>query len=72
LTPSFFHIQALQEIPNDAIVPLTDEAITKATGTPPRKAPKTLDFTDLVSAAGVSDVVSEDRPREGVRATQVR
>lgn len=69
----------LHELPDSSGFPLTEEAITKATGNSPRKPPaKTIGFSDLVSATGVSEgnisegIVSEDRPREGVRATQGR
>jgi hypothetical protein len=64
----------LGQIPNNTAFPLTEEAITKATGSAPRKPlAKTLDLNDLVSETGISDAqVSEDRPREGVRATQGR
>ena len=65
-------VKDLSKIPNNAAFPLTEEAITKATGSTPRKPlAKTLDLNDLVSETGVSEAqVSEDRPREGVRATQ--
>ncbi|TVY19377.1 hypothetical protein LARI1_G002306 [Lachnellula arida] len=67
-------VKDLNHIPDNDAFPLTEEAIIKATGSTPRKPQvKTLAITDVVSETGLSDDhVSEDRPREGVRATQGR
>lgn len=67
-------VKDLNHIPDNDTFPLTEEAIIKATGSTPRKPQaKTLAITDVVSETGLSDDhISEDRPREGVRATQGR